>query len=139
MGLGGTGFVRTNGERPAYASRLPALLSKDAGTVVIQATGNDAICDLASVEAATRDFLTVATGRFPRVIVVGPMWAKDGAGNLPALRDLTARVCADLGIPFIDALGWLSPRLIGPDGAHPTKLGHAVIAAKLAAAIRRLR
>ena len=137
MGLGGTGFVRTNGDRPAYAGRLPALLAREAGTVIVQATGNDALSDLSTVAAATRDFLTVTAARFPRVIVLGPMWAKDGAGNLSALRDLTARTCAELGIEFIDALGWLSPRLIGPDGAHPTWLGHAVIAARLARAVRR--
>lgn len=138
MGLGGTGFVQTNGDRPAYSGRLPALLAREAGTVIVQATGNDALCDLADVEAATRDFLTVAAGRFPRVIVLGPMWAKDGAENLPAIRDLTAAVCAELDIEFVDALGWLSPRLIGPDGAHPNWLGHAVISVRLALAVRRL-
>ncbi|GAA4028762.1 hypothetical protein GCM10023063_08020 [Arthrobacter methylotrophus] len=75
----------------------------------------------------------------PRVIVLGRMWAKDGAEHLPALRDLTARVCADLGIVFIDSLGWLSPRLIGPDGGHPIWLGHTVIAVRIARAIRGLQ
>jgi len=136
MGLGGTGFVRTSGDRQAYASRLPALLARKADTLIIQATGNDAMCDLGEVQARTKDFLTVVCGAFPKVVVVGPMWAKDGAENLPALRDLTDDVCAELGITFIDALGWLTPKLIGPDGAHPTKLGHAVIAFRLARTLR---
>lgn len=139
MGLGGTGFARTNGERPAYGARLADLLSRDADTVIIQATGNDAVCDLEEVRARTKDFLVTIAERITRVIVVGPMWAKHGADQLPALRDLTAEVCRELDVQFIDALGWLSPRLIGPDGAHPTRLGHVVIAARLAFAVRLSR
>lgn len=136
-GLGGTGFVKTAGDRGAYPSRLPELLARHADTVIIQASGNDAPCDLEDVRVAAKDFLTTIAGRFPRVVMLGPMWAKDGAENLPALSSALAAVCDEQGIQFIDALGWLSPRLIGPDGAHPTRLGHAVIAARLAWALRR--
>lgn len=139
MGLGGTGFVKTSGDRPAYAARLAALMNHGTDAVIVQASGNDAPCDLEQVRAAAQDFLTVAAGKSPQLVVVGPMWAIEGRDNLPALRDTIAGVCAGLGIPFIDGLGWLSPRWIGPDGAHPTWGGHAVIAWKLAAAYKALR
>lgn len=139
MGSGGTGFVKTSGARPAYSGRLAAMLAQDAETVIVQASGNDASCDLDEVRAAARDFLAVARDRFTRVFVLGPMWAIEGRENLPALRDTLQEVCDDLGISFIDALGWLSSRWIGPDGAHPTWSGHVVIAFRLARAIAALR
>ena len=136
MGSGGTGFAKTNGNRPAYPARLAALLARDAHTVIIQASGNDAPCDLEEVRAAAKDFLITAAERFPKLVVLGPMWAIEGRENLPALHDTIREVCTHVSVPFIDALGWLSPRWIGPDGAHPTWAGHALIAWKLARAIR---
>jgi len=136
MGLGGTGFVKANGDRGPYHSRLPALLQRRADILIIQATGNDALCDLDEVRVVAKDFLTQAAARFPRVVVLGPMWAKDGAENLPALSETIRTVSESCGVAYVDAASWVTPRLIGPDGAHPTKLGHAVIAWKTAAALR---
>lgn len=137
MGSGGTGFVKTNGTRPAYPARLNDLLAHEADTVIIQASGNDAPCDLEEVRLAAKDFLTAAVARFPKLLVLGPMWAIEGREHLPALRDTMRDVCGELGITFIDALDWLSPRWIGPDGAHPTWGGHLLIAWKLAGAMRQ--
>lgn len=137
MGRGGTGFVKSSPGRLPYSDRLPDLLASTADVLIVQATGNDATCDLPSVRAEASAFLTAATRKFPRVIVLGPMWAKDGVENLPELRDLTRDVCAEVGVQFIDALGWLSGRWIGVDGAHPTRLGHALIAIRLVGSIRR--
>lgn len=137
MGRGGTGFVRASGDRLPYPDRLPDLLAADADVVVVQATGNDALCDLELVEKEAAEFLRPVVERFPRVILLGPMWALDGSEHLPELRDRMRRVADDLDVPLIDALGWLRPALIGPDGAHPTRRGHAVIAWRLARALRR--
>lgn len=136
MGRGGTGFVRTSGDRREYADRLAELLTRRADVLVVQATGNDATCDLADVDAATRAFLSAVVGRFPRVVVIGPMWAKDGSEHLPALRDVTSAATSDAGAEFVDALGWVRPADIGPDGAHPTWAGHWRIARKVATSIR---
>lgn len=137
MGSGGTGFVKTNGAKPAYPARLDDLLVQDADTLIIQASGNDAPCDLEEVRLAAKDFLAATTARFPRIVVLGPMWAIEGREHLPTLRDVMRDVCAELGIQFIDALDWISPRWIGPDGAHPTWRGHLLIAWKASRAIRR--
>lgn len=139
MGRGGTGFVKASGDRRPYRSRLVDLLSRESDLVVIQSSGNDAGCDLEDVQMAARDFLTAICDRFARVVVIGPMWAIEGRENLPALRDTIGSVCGELDIQFVDALGWLAPRWIGPDGAHPTWAGHALIAWKAARAIRRSR
>lgn len=135
MGRGGTGFVKENGARLPYPDRLPDLLATSADLTVVQATGNDAPCDLAAVETAAEEFLAklIADGR--HVVVLGPMWAMDGRENLPALRHTIQRVCDRQGVRFIDALDWLTPRLIGPDGAHPTWRGHAALAWRLSRAL----
>lgn len=139
MGRGGTGFVKAapDGRQP-YATRLPELLSAPADVIVVQASGNDAPCDLRAVEDATREFLVKLRAGRPdaRIVVLSGMWAIEGRENLPKLLGVTARVVAEVGLPFIDASRWLSPSLIGPDGAHPTTRGHATIAARFAWALR---
>lgn len=137
MGLGGTGFVRANGDRLPYESRLPALLAEDADVVVVQGTGNDAVCDPEEVQTAATAFLAPVVERFPAVYLTGPMWAKDGADHLPAIRHALKAAAGTTGARFVEVGGWVQPRHIGEDGAHPTWKGHAVIAVKLARAISR--
>lgn len=139
MGRGGTGFVKENGTRLPYPDRLPELLDRRADLTLVQVSGNDAPCDLRAVERAAEDFLCrlIADGR--RAVVLGPMWAIEGRDNLSVLRDTVRLVCERCGVPFIDALGWVGPSMMGPDGAHPNLRGHAVVAWRLAVALRSLR
>lgn len=140
LGRGGTGFVRVGPDgRLPYGARLHELLAAPADIAIVQATGNDAVCDIAEVAVATEAFLREAANRFERLYVIGPMWALDGSERLPELRDATRDVCARVGVPFVDALGWLTARDIGPDGAHPTWAGHWKIARRAAGQIRRVR
>lgn len=139
MARGGTGFVKVadDGRKP-YPDRLAELLAVKADIVVVQASGNDATCDLAEVAEAADSFLCRVQAAFSRVYVLGPMWTIAEPENLPELSGALAKVCGELDIPFIDGLSWLNPQLIGPDGEHPTWRGHALIAWRLANAIRSL-
>ncbi len=84
-----------------------------------------------------REFLAPVVERFATVYLSGPMWALDGAGRLPALRMELKRAAADTCATFLEASGWLEPRHVGADGAHPTRVGHYVIAGRAAKAIKR--
>lgn len=139
MGLGGTGFVKAalDGRQP-YHTRFEALVAARPDLAIVQASGNDAVCDLAKVRAATSMFLGGLRDRLPntRVVVLSCMWAGDGSEHLPELRDVTRKACAAQGVPFVDALNWLRDDLIGLDGAHPTVKGHAVIALNVVREVR---
>lgn len=142
MGLGGTGFVKAavDGRQP-YHTRFEALVAARPDLAIVQGSGNDAPCDLVKVGEATATFLNDLRDRLPdtQVIVLSCMWAIEGREHLPALRDVTREACAAQGVPFVDALGWLRADLIGPDGAHPTVKGHAVIAWNAAREVRKIR
>lgn len=137
IGYGGSGFVRSDG-RPRYEHALPEITATAPRTLVLQVSGNDAVCDLADVEEAMDDFLREVAAACPstRTVVMGPFWAKDGAEHLPELAERTAKVCAAHGVPYLGGLGWVQPRHIGPDGAHPTWAGHLALGVRVARAVR---
>lgn len=137
IGAGGTGFVKSSSERQPYPARLADLLDRRADLVVVQASGNDALCDFTAVESTAESFLTATVSRFPRVLLLGPMWALDGSERLPELRKRLQSVAERTGAEYVDTDGWLSSRWIGPDGAHPTWPGHVRLAWFTARAVRR--
>lgn len=126
QGLGGTGFVASDGERGPYATRLPTLRALDYDELVLQVSGNDAKHPVALVYSEADKFLAQLPER--PTVVLGPMWALDGADALPALDAAIGDLVRARGLPYIPILGWLAPRDIHPDGAHPTRKGHLRIA-----------
>jgi lysophospholipase L1-like esterase len=137
IGVGGTGFVKASGNRRPYPDRLADLLSREADVVVVQASGNDAVCDLSVVEQAAETFVAATVERFPSVLLLGPMWALDGSEHLPELRKRLRAAADRTGVRYVDTSGWLRARWIGSDGAHPTWAGHARLAWLVARAVRR--
>ena len=140
MGRGGTGFVKVaNDGRQPYPTRLAQMLTIRCDVVVIQASGNDASCDVDQVRRIATCFLTKLVEAGKRVYLIGPMWTIDRPEDLPALQQALEAAGATAGVPVLCALDWLKPSLIGDDNEHPTWLGHLVVAFKAAAAIRRAR
>jgi lysophospholipase L1-like esterase len=140
LGFGGTGFVfvgprrglRRGGVLGDFVDRVPVQRS----LLVLQIPAHDRTKPVPEVRAAL-DALLDRVGPGP-TLLVGPLWASNEREKLPALRAMAAEAAAARGLEHADADGWITPDLVGPDGAHFTDAGHAEIARRIAEKVREL-
>ena len=114
------------------------------GRVVFSFGANDATheegrprVELADTLANTRTLLDWSRGRYPTLMVGPPPLATDPGHDtrVGAISTAMARLCAEMGIPFLDLHGPLSDdatwraEAVAGDGAHPNAGGYARAAA----------
>lgn len=114
--------------------RIPS----DADIVVIMGSDDDATHPVADIAREARVALSEAIARAPHamILVTSTPWVqKDPDAGIRNTRDAVRDVATELGLEYIDGLGtWLvtgPPGQIGPDGLHPTDLGHSELARAL--------
>lgn len=140
---GGTGYT-TDGKVndptfTPYLARLGHTRASLRPDVVVVSGGRNDI-GAAGERAATRRYMAAVHTAFPkaRLVVLSPFWNDDRPPPVlvevrEAVRAAAARQRAD----WVDTTGWLSPRLMGRDGVHPTAEGHYALAARLVTVLRQ--
>jgi lysophospholipase L1-like esterase len=144
----GAGYVTPG----AFGLMVPATSADVAASnpdVVVAFAGRADVgrADPEAIASAAAGMFQQLRDRFPaaRLVAVGPV-ATDAVAPAGAtdVRDALAnRLGAVPGVTFVDPLaeGWFTDApagAIGPDGQHPTDIGHQVIAERLEADLTRL-
>jgi len=111
---------------------------------VVELGANDALRGqpLEAIEANLRAIVRGAREAGARVLLLGmdvpSSYGRDYGGGFAALY---ARIAEDTGVAFVPGFirdVALDPRLMQPDGLHPTADGHRVLAANLLPHVRAL-
>lgn len=138
----GTGFLNGGGTGQDYLERLALLEVGTPALVVLQGGLNDAALgpDAQTQRAATAEVLAALAQRFPGVPVVllgPPLVPVIEEDAVRTVDEAMARAAADAGVPYVSPVraGWdVAGRL--SDGLHPDDAGHALVAERLAGALR---
>lgn len=144
-GAGGTGFLnRGRAGRTFQQSYEDELSWRPAPDVLVVSGGhNDQRWTTGQLGRAATTLVRDAREHWPatRIVVVGPIWL--GKVPLKALRvrDTLAVVAREEGVEFLDPLrsrwaGGDPSGVVLPDGVHPTRAGHLMLARWLASALR---
>lgn len=150
VGMGGTGFVATNGTTGNYIDALQrgdwVLPYGEPPLIVIQGGGNDASqrATDAQITSNAERLLAVLKARYPGAALAMIGTLARGAGNGGARRtevdSLLGRIAAKHGIAFVSVGDWLTKYKAAADlqdGVHLKASGHAklgnVLARELAA------
>lgn len=145
-GLGGTGFVASNGKTGNYIDALQRgdwmLPYGVPPLIVVQGGGNDATRGASDAQIAANAHRLIAAlkQRYPasRMAMIGTLarGANDGGGRRSEVDALLSTVAAKEGLPFISVGDWLTRHDAVKDladGVHMTAAGHRKLAAVLAA------
>ncbi len=143
-GMGGTGFVASNGKTGNYIDALQRgdwLLPYGAPPlIVIQGGGNDAAHGAtdAQIVANAERLITAIKARYPgaKIAMIGTLarGANYGGGRRTQVDTLLGHVAERAGLPFISVGDWLSKYNAVQDlvdGTHMTQTGHNKLAVVL--------
>ncbi|MEV0581436.1 SGNH/GDSL hydrolase family protein [Nonomuraea sp. NPDC050310] len=139
-GAGGTGFVSRGRVGRNFRESFEAELAwRPAPDVLIISGGhNDRRWSTQHVRRAASSLLWLARAQWPRtrIVVIGPIWLDTPPPGASRVRDALAEVAGREGVTFLDAMAqrWITgdpAAVMLPDGVHPTRGGHARIAAWL--------
>jgi lysophospholipase L1-like esterase len=155
-GVGGAGWIATNGGANDMASRLTADVINNAPTDVVFALGhNDTSFTNAAIQAKVTAVLTSTRAALPNLkslTVVGPLFAGGGPGVYTAMSVAMQAGAAGLADAYIDTTtspiftgtgrvgattgdGNSDLNISGVDGVHPTDAGSLWLGTSLAQAI----
>jgi len=145
VGMGGTGFVASNGKTGNYIDALQrgdwVMPFGDPPLIVIQGGGNDATQHAtdAQISSNAERLLAALKKRYPgtTLAMIGTLakGASNGGGRRTEIDALLGRIAAKHAIPFVSAGDWLTRYdAIGDlqDGVHLKPSGHAKLGAVLA-------
>ncbi|MFE4198821.1 SGNH/GDSL hydrolase family protein [Paenarthrobacter sp. NPDC056912] len=145
VGMGGTGYVATNGKTGNYIDALQrgdwVLPYGDPPLIVVEGGGNDATQRATDVQITgnAERLLAALKKRYPgaTLAMVGTLarGASNGGGRRTEVDALLGRIAAKHGIPFVSAGDWLTRyNAIGDlqDGVHMKPSGHAKLGVVLA-------
>ncbi len=145
VGMGGTGYVATNGKTGNYMDALQrgdwVLPFGDPPLIVVQGGGNDATqrATDAQITSNAERLLAALKKRYPgtTLAMIGTLarGVSNGGGRRTEIDALLGRIAAKHGIPFVSAGDWLTRyNAIGDlqDGVHLKPAGHAKLGAALA-------
>lgn len=157
-GAGGTGYVKTNGSRGTFGSRVATDVTPWSPDIVIVSGGiNDGgrVSDYAAYQTTVEQCIAnIRAGCSASIILTGPIWrGYAGSGTSDQERIGAAIVAAGSKANlFIPTANWITGTgkqsapagngnadvIIGPDNVHPTIIGHAYIAMRMSNAILAL-
>ena len=150
-GLGGTGFVASNGKTGNYLTALQRgdwkLPYGDPPLVVIQGGGNDAAKGAtdAQIVANAEQLISALQQRYPgsKFAMIGTLarGANYGGGRRTQVDTLLGTIAEKNGIPFVSVGDWLTrynlSKLLA-DGLHPNATGHDVLGRLLGTRLKTL-
>lgn len=141
---GGSGFIadgRVNDPSfTPYIGRLARTAGNYRPEVVIVSGGRNDAGGGGERQAAERYF-TALRDAYPdaKVVALSPFWNDSHPpGPVVDVREAIRGAATRHGAVWVDTTGWLTPRLMGKDGVHPTLAGHRRLADRLLAFMRRL-
>ncbi|MCF3137643.1 SGNH/GDSL hydrolase family protein [Paenarthrobacter sp. AR 02] len=145
VGMGGTGYVASNGKTGNYIDALQrgdwVLPYGEPPLIVIEGGGNDATqrATDAQITGNAERLLAALTKRYPgsKLAMIGTLarGASNGGARRTEVDALVGRIAAKHGIPFVSAGDWLTRyNAVGDlqDGVHLKPAGHAKLGAVLA-------
>lgn len=145
VGMGGTGFVASNGKTGNYIDALQRgdwlLPYGDPPLIVVQGGGNDASQKAtdAQITSNAERLLGVLKKRYPgaRLAMIGTLarGANNGGGRRTEVDALLGRIAAKNAIPFVSTGDWLTRYDAVQDlqdGVHMKPSGHAKLGNVLA-------
>lgn len=145
VGMGGTGYVATNGKTGNYIDALQrgdwVLPYGEPPLIVVEGGGNDATqrATDAQITSNAERLLAALKTRYPgsRLAMIGTLarGVSNGGGRRTEVDALLGRIAAKHGIPFVSAGDWLTRYdAIGDlqDGVHLKPTGHAKLGVALA-------
>ncbi|GAA2848697.1 SGNH/GDSL hydrolase family protein [Paenarthrobacter ilicis] len=145
VGMGGTGYVASNGKTGNYIDALQrgdwVLPYGEPPLIVVEGGGNDATQKFSDAQITSNAdrLLAALTKRYPgaRLAMIGTLarGATNGGARRTEVDALLGRVAAKHSIPFVSAGDWLTRYdAVGDlqDGVHLKPSGHAKIGAVLA-------
>jgi lysophospholipase L1-like esterase len=145
--VAGTGFVNPGWTGQPIRTRVAAVLQARPGIVFVAGGHNDSRFGRVATGTAADAVLRRIRRALPDavIVVIGPIW---GNGSPPAsvrgIRTELRKSAAAVDAIFVDPIrdGWFAgaaARHIMADGIHPSNAGHRRIAARVLAALERLR
>ncbi|MEV7660901.1 SGNH/GDSL hydrolase family protein [Paenarthrobacter sp. NPDC089316] len=145
VGMGGTGYVATNGKTGNYIDALQRgdwiLPYGEPPLIVVEGGGNDATqrATDAQITSNAERLIAALETRYPgsRLAMIGTLsrGISNGGGRRTEVDTLLGRIAAKHGIPFVSAGDWLTRYdAIGDlqDGVHLRPTGHAKLGVALA-------
>ncbi len=142
----GAGYVEPGDGDLPFAAQAEADVVPQAAVVVVYGSENDVGQDVTQIGDQVRKTVAVIRDKAPaaQILLVGPAAVQDDPDEgLLAVRDAIASAADATGASFVDPiqLGWFTGQeatLIGPDGDHPSVLGHEYLAAQMEGLLRPL-
>lgn len=150
---GGTGYI-AQGPVELFANRasFPIRLQRHTNAervsyVLLTGGANDSAASDTVLAAAVHKTILETQQLWPsaKIIVVAPFWCRaDAPAGLLRIRNVIKTQAAVSHVAFIDPLAerWTTAQneswMVFRDGVHPSQRGHDYIAARLAAAVKKL-
>jgi lysophospholipase L1-like esterase len=148
-GVGGTGYLN-KGPRSSgnFGDRLARIADIDPEIIVIQGSVNDMTQPAAALPGVIRSTIKAFKDRFPaaQLVVLGPApnTAPGASPGIGTMDVMLANAAFDNGASFISPWRdqWITTenvsQVIDPATMYPSTAGHAVLAARLTASLRKL-
>lgn len=140
-GAGGTGYLSRGRAGRTFQESFEAELAwRPAPDVLVISGGhNDLRWATPDVRRAAARLAATAGARWPhtRIVLMGPIWLDTPPRKAYRIRDAVAEAAREAGIGFLDPLErrWITgahEKVLLPDGVHPTRSGHLLLARWLA-------
>lgn len=141
----GSGYV-TPGVGFATYEDLAQEVPADSAAVVVLGSDDDASKPYESIKQAALDTFATIRARAPhaRILAIATFWVvKDPPADILKTRDAVRDAAQEADVQFVDPLadGWLvddPSKTIGADGLHPTDVGQAELARRIAPRVASL-
>lgn len=134
---GGAGYVNRGRTGLVFSDELDDVVTNDVRLIVIFGSINDASAPPNELTDAVHRTLAAAKASAPRakLVVIGPPWlVTTYVPEILRVRDIVRTQAEAVGATFADPIAenWLSPEVIGSDGAQPTDAGHDLLTSRIA-------
>lgn len=139
----GAGYGELGDHGSTFKDLTARAVKPEDALVVFFGSRNDQSVDPVQLADRARGAYDLARRFAPtaKLLVIGPLWpTADVPPAMLMIRDVLNVQARESGAVFVDPIAerWFfdRPNLIGPDRVHPTDIGHAYLADKIAPLIR---
>jgi lysophospholipase L1-like esterase len=144
-GFGGTGFLSAGQSgHDTFSTRVDDVVAGAPNIVIVAGGMNDVFFSQSRETVAASAVLSSLRQRLPKakIVLIAPLWTQQTWDpRMGGIHAALKTAAAQTGVLFVDTTGWFDGRadLIASDGVHPTDQGHAYLAGKIDAALRKLK
>lgn len=150
MGSPGAGYLNVGrgtgcpqGGCPSFSKLASKVIAASKANFVVVAGGRaDSGQDPEAVRAAAAELFSQVKKGLPKakIIVISPIWdARNPPAELGRVADIVEAEATKVGAHYLDVGGFFvgRPKLIGPDGVHPTDEGYREFFASIATPVQK--